>query len=251
MKIVRSLVVSSATLVLALGLAGSSSALAHSSGGHGSDDKATSSSATASASSDDSSSSSSSNSRESGKSSKVEAETEVHHSNEVTGVSTTADDSGHTELHARGAVLLKEMETHHKVLKTDAQRQKVCENRKDSLTGRISGLRTNSQNVQSRIDAIYSKAQAYQQKNNLQPANYANLIAAADMAKAQSTASIAALQAVTPTVNCEQTTTTSDVATYKAAAATARDDLKNYRTAVKAVLRALIDTKVSNSGSTN
>ncbi len=127
--------------------------------------------------------------------------------------------------------------------KKSEQKKKICEARKKGLTRKFSNIVANSKKTQTRIDGIYAKSLAYQTAENLQPVDFATLTEAADSAKATSTASIAALQAVTPTVDCNNVSVASDVATFKTAAQKTRDDLKAYRTAVKAVLKSLKEVK--------
>ena len=67
-------------------------------------------------------------------------------------------------------------------------------------------------------------------------------------AKATAAASQAALQAVTPTVDCGSTSVAQDVATFKAAAEQARTDLKTYKTAVKALVTALQAARTTTEG---
>lgn len=166
-----------------------------------------------------------------------------------TSTSSKGNHDDHAELHKKGDDMLADMRKQHKANKTDAQRQKFCQAHKQGLTQKFSSITANSQKIQTRIDGIYSKALAYQVANNLQPANFDTLVATADSAKAASSASITALQAVTPTIDCASTTTASDVATFKAAAQQARDNLKAYRSAVKAVVKALEIPKPTTEGS--
>ncbi len=183
---------------------------------------------------------------------KTETETEtndqpgVHEANEPSEVSSS------TELHHRGDTILADMKTKHDEAKTRTpeQRTKACESHKKGLTNKFSHIVTNAQKTQTRIDGIYTKALAFQTSTNAQPAGIESLISIADGAKANSAASIAALKAITPTIDCNSTSVASDVATFKAAAQQTRDNLKAYRTAVKAVIKALETTKTS-EGSTN
>jgi len=59
------------------------------------------------------------------------------------------------------------------------------------------------------------------------------------------------LKGVTPTLDCNNASVASDVATFKTAASDTRDKLKAYRDAVKAVLQALEAVKpaTTNEGS--
>lgn len=122
-------------------------------------------------------------------------------------------------------------------------RQKVCEAHKHSLTTHFGGITTNAQKAQDRIDSIYSKALAYRTAHNLQPTNFASLVATATSAKATSADSVAGLKTAAPTIDCTSDTVATDVASFKTATATTRDNLKAYRAAVKAVLQSLETVK--------
>lgn len=160
------------------------------------------------------------------------------------------DDNGaHLELHRKGEALTAELRKQRgSKVKTAEQRQKVCEGRKNGLTNKFSRTVTNSQRIQARFDEVLSKAQTYQQAKNITVANWDGLVAGAQAAQATSAASIAALQAVTPAINCTSATVADSVATFKTAAGQTRDGLKAYRTAVKAVLKALITAKSGSAG---
>ncbi len=167
------------------------------------------------------------------------------------GVHEAGEVSSETELHHRGNSIVADMKKQEGKPKTTEQRQKVCEAHKQGLSNKFSHLVTNSQKIQTKIDGIYAKALAFQQSSGATPTGFADLVATADTAKANAAASIANLQTITPTIDCNSTSVASDVATFKAAAQQTRDNLKAYKTAVKAVLKALQTTKTSTEGSTN
>ncbi len=161
------------------------------------------------------------------------AETETHKS---------GDDS-----HSRGAAKVAELRKEHKKEQTDAERQKKCEDRKSGLETKFTSIAANSLRFQGRIDDIYAKALAYQQANNLTPANLDSLVAAANSAKSTSAASVAALQTGAPTLDCTNHEVATTVATFKVSAEQARTNLKAYKAAVKAVIQALRDAKKTTS----
>jgi len=162
----------------------------------------------------------------------------------------TADDS-QSSLHQKGASMLAELQKAHKSTKTTAQLEKRCVAHKQGLTKKFAAITTNSQRAQDRISDILTKVAAYQQTNNVQTANYTSLLTAAQTAQTTSAASIAALKAVTPTLDCNSTSTASDVATFKVAAQQVRTDLKAYRTAVKAVVADLRAAKTTTAEGSN
>jgi hypothetical protein len=128
-----------------------------------------------------------------------------------------------------------------KKVKTAEQKQKVCEAHKQGLTRKFANIVTNSDRIKTRIDAVYTKAQTYQTKNNVTVDN--SLLTSATAAQQTAADSIANLKTVQPSLDCNNTSVSSDVANFKSAAQKTRDDLKAYRTAVKNYLHALIEAK--------
>lgn len=127
--------------------------------------------------------------------------------------------------------------------KNKQERHDRCEAHKQGLNTKFDRIVTHSQKIQTKIDNILNKATAYKTDNNLTPTNWDDLLSAAQAAQTASAQSITDLQNVTPTIDCNSDSVSTDVATFKAAAATTRDNLKTYKTAVKALLTALRDAK--------
>ena len=166
----------------------------------------------------------------------------------------THEAAGATELRHKGADSvsgLKQKQAAALKQRTPEQHKKICEAHKDGLTNKFSHIVTNSQRTQKRIDDIFAKAQTFAQTSGQTPADFDSLVAAAMTAQTNSAASITALQAVTPSIDCNNTSVASDVATFKAAAQQTRDNLKAYKAAVKAVLKSLQTTKKATSEGSN
>ena len=150
----------------------------------------------------------------------------------------------------QGTELLSQLEKsgkHH----TTEQVKTACETHKQGLTQKFSRISTELTNFNTRVDGILSKAEAYQKNNNVTVTNWDTLTAAAAAADTTSDSSIAAVKAVTPTVDCNKTSVAQDVATFKAAALQARSDLQSYKSAVRSVLKALQDAKHMNATTNN
>ena len=150
---------------------------------------------------------------------------------------TTSTETKHSETPATPKTEpVKKSEDHSKAVKSDAERQHLCTNKKDGLDHKFANIDRNSANYLTRINDIYSKTKSFQVASGLHPVDYAVLTNAADAAKARAEASVAALQSGTPTIDCASKDTASIVAKYKALVTQAHTDLKAYRQAVKAVL---------------
>ncbi len=153
-----------------------------------------------------------------------------------------------TEMRTKGQELLKEAEhnkndqnSNDKTNATNTDRTKVCAEHKQGLQTKLDNLVKNAQAYKARVDGIYQKALAYQTTNNL--TIDAALVTAANTAQAQAAVSVQALNNLKPTVDCNNTSVATDVATFKAASVQARTDLQAYKTAVKNVLTALENAK--------
>jgi hypothetical protein len=204
-------------------------------------------------SADDSTTSSSSGSgsgSNSGSGKAAHATTVVKTSDDGTGTEVETHHSSVSELKQKSQTELAEHKQGKKA-QTDDQRKKVCEARKQGLTNRSTRIVTNSKRIQARIDGILQKATDYKTDKNLDPTDWDALVAAAETAKENSSTSIANLESVEPTVDCNNVSVASDVATFKAAAAETRDNLKAYRDSVKAVLKSLAEVKKTTTEGSN
>lgn len=146
------------------------------------------------------------------------------------------------ELRTQGKVMLDDLRKGRSE-RSQEQRQKSCQSRKQGLETKLENLSKNAQKHQSRIDEILEKAVAYKNNKNLEVRDFDSLLATATAAQTQAKTSVTALLALKPSVDCNRDSVASDVAAFKAAAAQTRTDLKSYRTAVKALLSAVQITK--------
>ena len=156
--------------------------------------------------------------------------------------SSTSDDNAMSQTKS-GKRKLETPDKSHSVVKTDAERQKTCEERKTGLDTKFVSITRNSQAYQSRIDDVYTKVLAYKVSSNLNPTGFADFTAAANVARAAAHKSVAALAAAPPAVDCTSKAVAGNVADFKKLAATARTDLKAYKMAVKAVVKSLRDSQ--------
>lgn len=143
-----------------------------------------------------------------------------------------------TQAETEGRTLIGELEAkQHK--HTDAERQKNCQAAEHGLSAKLANLQKNGAKFQAQIDSVYQKALTYQSTNNLNPTGIDQLEATANSAKITSAASVSALSNLSVNLDCTSSTVANNVATFRAAAKQARDDLNAYRKAVKAVLVSL------------
>lgn len=127
--------------------------------------------------------------------------------------------------------------------RTDEQKQKICNARKDNINLRIKRLTSSSQNAQKRIDSILAKAQNYHDTAKVDPADYDNLLETAQAAQTKSADSVKALADAVPTIDCSNNHAHDDVVNFQNQAKTTRTNLKAYRQSVKALLKSLHTAK--------
>lgn len=139
------------------------------------------------------------------------------------------------EARTKAQAEVKALREERKVATTAERREKICESRKKALETKMTSISTNALRYQTRIDAILARL----------PASVATSVeaeyAAALAAQEQSAASVADLTFAEQgtTIDCTNTNVSTEIVAYKTVAATARDDLKTYKMAVKDVLKAL------------
>ncbi len=153
----------------------------------------------------------------------------------------TQEDGLETEAKLEVASLLKVHDKH-----TDSDRQKACQAAEQGLETKLGGLATNSTSFQTKIDTALNLAIGYQKDQNVTVANFDQLVAAAQAAKAKAAASVTVLNGLSPNLDCSQNTVATNLAKFKVATKQAKTDLLAYKEAVKAVLRALEDAKAGN-----
>ncbi|HVC35907.1 MAG TPA: hypothetical protein VNE40_00465 [Candidatus Dormibacteraeota bacterium] len=160
-----------------------------------------------------------------------------------------------TTARSEGESKLVQLEAQHKNTTTAQDRLKACQADSRGLTTKFASISDNAQAFQSRIDSIFAKLQAYQQTNNLTVPNWTALVTAATQAQVNSEASIAALKSLTPTIDCNSTSTAQDVATFQAIAQVTQNNLKSYLLAVRSLAQAILSlnatTNTTNPGGTN
>lgn len=134
---------------------------------------------------------------------------------------------------------------------TDAQRQKVCEVRKNNLTKRMSRAVTVANQHKANIDRIYEKVKNFYTTKKLNVTNYDELTAKVDTAQTAATDSITALKNLDISVDCTSQTAADSVASFREAVSSTRDSLKAYRQALVDLITSLKGASTSTSNSTD
>lgn len=144
-----------------------------------------------------------------------------------------------TEIATDGAVLLKKFSAAKKKEQTQEQRAKACQVRKQGIEKKFSNYVTNSKKHKAKFDDALEKAVSYQTEKTVTSDELTTLLTAAQTAGTQATASIDAMAELSPSVDCNKDSVAADVASFKAAVDKTKTDLKAYRTAIKAYIKAV------------
>lgn len=150
-----------------------------------------------------------------------------------------------TKVQERAQEIIDKVKTETKT-HTAAQREQYCTAHKQGLETKLQNLQNTAQQLQSKIDNVLTQATAYQQANNLTVSNYASLLATAQSDQATSASGVTALAGLSPSIDCNSTSVSTDVATFKAATEQERTALLSYRDAVKNLVQALLTAKGGN-----
>ena len=146
------------------------------------------------------------------------------------------DESGDNERNGVSVVaeLRKKLREH-----TQEERKSNCEERKVGLVQKLENLKKNAASYKSKVDEVFSAAEAYATDKNLSSDTLDTQLAAADSAQTAAKVQVDALTVLTVTINCDDPDVAAQIATFKVAAEKARTSLHAYKTAVKAVLETV------------
>lgn len=161
---------------------------------------------------------------------------------------TTETEGSDDSFRAQGEAQVAQLRKEHKNEQTDQERTKRCDAKKVGIENEFTKIASKEQSLHDKITDVYTKVTAFKTSKNLTVANYDTLVAAVDAAQTTSTASVAAVKADIPTIDCTKPDVATDIATFKAAATQARTDLKAYRSAVQSLLQAVKQAAAAAAG---
>jgi hypothetical protein len=122
--------------------------------------------------------------------------------------------------------------------KLDDSKKKACEAHQAQINNLMNGMDTRRQNAFARIGKVADAVEAYATKNNLTIANYSDLVAKVDAAKALAQTAMDAQQKA-PEFDCSGDHPRADVADFKTKRSDSIDAMKAYRDAVKSLVQAV------------
>jgi hypothetical protein len=137
--------------------------------------------------------------------------------------------------------------------KTEADRQKSCAARKNSLTKRMANSVAQAKKHKAVFDKIFVRVKDFHDTKKLNVPNYDALVAVADTASANAQSSIDALQSLDVSVDCTSQTVATSVSAFQQSVKNTRDSLKAYRAAIVDLIKAVkgASTSAGDNSSTN
>jgi hypothetical protein len=125
---------------------------------------------------------------------------------------------------------------------SEAQRQRACQNHEDGINHLFESLGTKADRFLQRYDGVFTKVQAFQDKNQLDVSTYDDLVADVTAKQTTATAAVAALKDLSGTkIDCTAADPAASVASVRTATQDARSALQAYRLSLKKLVKALID----------
>lgn len=125
----------------------------------------------------------------------------------------------------------------------EEKRKLVCENRQKAIVNKLAAFNQAADKHLAKLNDVYTRIQAYKTAENLQPANYDDLVAAATAKQEAATAAVAALKEVAVGVDCSDPETVVKLSAVREAAKATRTALHDYRKALKDIVVALAQSK--------
>ncbi len=125
----------------------------------------------------------------------------------------------------------------------DEKRKLVCENKQKAIENKLAAFNQAADKHLAKLNDVYTRIQAYKTAENLQPANYDDLVTAATAKQEAATAAVAALKEVAVGVDCSDPETVVKLSAVREAAKATRTALHDYRKALKDIVVALAQSK--------
>jgi hypothetical protein len=171
----------------------------------------------------------------------------------ITTIKTTSDtsESGDDSLRSRAQKLLSD-KRQNRLERTQAQRQKACEQHQDGIDNRFATLGDKADRFLQHFNEVFTKVQAYQANKQLTVADYDALVADVTAKQTAATTAVATLKSLSGTkIDCTVTDPATSVAAVKEAAQDARTALQAYRASLKNLVKALQAAKDTDNSATS
>ena len=147
------------------------------------------------------------------------------------------------EARAAAKLEIEKQRAARKETKTAAQRKLVCENRKKAINNKLAAFVQATDKHLTRLKDVDAKIRSYQLNNDVSAEGFDALLAAADVKKGAAETAVGALKTVAADVNCDNPETVVALRAVKDTAIDTRRALHEYRTSIKAMVAALVQTE--------
>lgn len=134
---------------------------------------------------------------------------------------------------------IAQLKSKQKTARSSEDRKKACEARLNGMEIRFTKLTEATKHYLVKADDINDKLVDYKNTSRANVSNWQELQDAIVAAQTKASSSVDEVAALKPTVDCTKETVISDIAGFKKAVETAREDLKAYRAALKNMIVAL------------
>lgn len=145
------------------------------------------------------------------------------------------------QFHKQGDEKIKALRAQDKQ-RSQAERQKNCTNRKVALNNKMNQKIINAERHKAFFDKVYAKVKNYHDSNQLNVPNYDNLAAKVGSAQEGAQANIDALKALDVNIDCTSQIIGDSVSAFQQAVKATRDSLKEYRTSLHDLMKAVRQT---------
>ncbi len=151
----------------------------------------------------------------------------------IENATTLSDDKSGRGEQLRGKIQeLKDTRQENKEKRLDAAKLKVCENRKTRITAILNRSITRAERQLELFTKISERVKTFYTEKGYSIENYDALVAAVDTAKANAEANLETLKGLS-SFDCDADDPKGNAEAFKLALQSVRQDLKDYRTAVK------------------
>ena len=126
-------------------------------------------------------------------------------------------------------------------------KKKICEKHESKINDLITRMNANREKAFDRISQVSEAVQSYYADKNLSVADYTDLVAAVEAAKDAAKEALTAQQSA-PKLRCDGDAPKADMSEFRTKHSDSIDALKEYRSAVKALVKAIKEAANDSEG---
>lgn len=133
--------------------------------------------------------------------------------------------------------------------KSAEARLKACEKRKSKLESSMSKISTRAEKLVGTFDKVYERVQGFYESGQLTVSNYDELNDAVALAQENAATEAATLSELESEIDCEDPEVAAEVSTYRVSTDEAKAALKEYKTALVALISSMRSAAADKSDS--